>query len=69
MMRKNEEEEREKSKTMTSDADDRRSYCKVRIALSYKLTKQCGKRFHVHQHKDFERDCNRSIRVKQRTSL
>lgn len=42
---------------------------KVRIALSYKLTTQCEKRFHVHQHKDFERDCNRSIRVKQRTSL
>lgn len=39
MMRENGEgkRRREKSKTMTSDADDRRSYCKnfqVRIALS-----------------------------------
>lgn len=52
-----------------ADDEDAIATLQVRIALSFRLTKRCGKRFHVHQRKDFEPDYNPSTRAKQKMSL
>lgn len=54
---------------MTEEEAVRLQQIQFRIALNKRLTKRCGKRFRVHQRKDFEPDCSRSTRVRRKTWL